>query len=283
MNNVVRSLWGDHKPGIRKSNPRTNREACQWAWKCEWKWNGRFYNHVNLTRVLRVEKKRNASSDIVPVRDIFVLYALLFQYFFSPFFYRHYHFLFLFTADLSGHNVISCVCFMNVQCVGCRVHVLKINAIIRLESPSFEYMETIQPKAASFRSIYFAFAHIHEQNVIQFINRYSSLQMDDLNWNLSQNKCELIWNDKTWPNTAVNPPDCGKQNEINIRQTQANPNASRNQSDRVAEPIVVNNNAKWFKSDDGKQTVYEPRKRETEQSRRVNWAESDLKLHIKRK
>lgn len=133
------------KPGIRKSNPY-NLEACQWAWKCEWKW--MVVSRITWTwRVLR--EKWDASSDIVPVQHLFCALCSFVSIFLFPLFLSP---SFLFCSCLRQIWVVTmqfhvpqsrwfCNSLHELQCVGCRVHVLKINAIIRLVSPSFEYID----------------------------------------------------------------------------------------------------------------------------------------------
>lgn len=98
---------------------------------------------------------------------------------------------------------------------------------------------------------------------VQFIKRYSSLGMDNLKWNLS----EWMWAYMKWQNI-------GQTNVVNLRRLMARSSdwkanktkstfrqipfqhrASRNKRS-CGKAIVVNNNAKWFKSDDGGKKVY---------------------------
>lgn len=110
------------------------------------------------------------------------------------------------------------------------------------QKPSFEYIVTwiVKPKA------FISFDSLRSQDVIQFIKRYSSLRMDNLEMEfirINVNSYEMTKHDQTVVN--LRPEMMAWSSRLSSRSGE-----SRNKRS-CGTAIVVNNNAKWFKSDDG--------------------------------
>lgn len=207
--------------------------------------NGRFWNHVNLAN------QTCSSSNCL----YFMLFC--FNISFLHFYHQQHHFFCsdsrqIWVVTMWLHVPQPSLCFATellfsafheLQCAGwlsspCAWNQCNYSA----QKPSFEYIVTwiVKPKA------FISFDSLRSQDVIQFIKRYSSLRMDNLKMEfirINVNSYEMTKHDQTVVNQR--PEMMAWSSRLSSRSSE-----SRNKRS-CGTAIVVNNNAKWFKSDDG--------------------------------